>query len=52
MSDRFEDNQPGQDEASVHGAPPLGAPEMVKEREKKEDGRYIIFYSFGNEEEG
>ena len=52
MSDRFEDDQPGQDEASVHGAPPLGAPEMEKEREKKDDGRYIIFYSFGDEEEG
>jgi hypothetical protein len=25
-------------------------PEMVKERETKEDGRYIIFYSFGEEE--
>ena len=24
-------------------------PEMVKERETKEDGRYIIFYSFGDE---
>jgi len=51
MSDRFEDNQPGQDEAPVHGARPLGAPEMVKERENKEDGRYIIFYSFGHDEE-
>jgi hypothetical protein len=26
-------------------------PEMVKERETKEDGRYIIFYSFGDDEE-
>jgi hypothetical protein len=25
-------------------------PEVVKERETKEDGRYIIFYSFGDEE--
>jgi hypothetical protein len=25
-------------------------PGMVKERETKEDGRYIIFYSFGGEE--
>jgi hypothetical protein len=25
-------------------------PEMAKERETKEDGRYIIFYSFGDEE--
>jgi hypothetical protein len=24
---------------------------MVKERETKEDGRYIIFYSFGAEED-
>ena len=27
-------------------------PEMVKEREMKEDGRYIIFYDFGDGEEG
>ena len=50
MPDRFENNQPGQDEALGRGAPPRGAPEMAKEREKKEDGRYIIFYSFWDEE--
>ena len=27
-------------------------PEMVKERETKEDGRYIIFYTFEDEEGG
>ena len=27
-------------------------PEMVKERETKEDGRYILFYSFGEEDDG
>jgi hypothetical protein len=26
-------------------------PEFDKERETKEDGRYIIFYTFGEEEE-
>jgi hypothetical protein len=26
-------------------------PEFEKERETKEDGRYIIFYTFGEEEE-
>ena len=26
-------------------------PAMKKERETKEDGRYIIFFSFGDEEE-
>ena len=26
-------------------------PEMAKERETKEDGRYIIFYSFGEARE-
>ena len=29
---------------------PEGAPAYRKERETKEDGRYIIFYSFGDEE--
>lgn len=28
-----------------------GEVEYVKEREQKDDGRYIIFYSFGAEEE-
>jgi hypothetical protein len=27
-------------------------PEAKKERELKDDGRYIIFYTFGDEEEG
>jgi hypothetical protein len=26
-------------------------PEFEKERETKEDGRYIIFYTFGEEQE-
>jgi hypothetical protein len=51
MSDRFEDNQPGQNEGLVHGARQPGVSEMMKERETKEDGRYIIFYSFGGDEE-
>jgi hypothetical protein len=27
-------------------------PELKKEREAKDDGRYIIFYTFEDEEEG
>ena len=42
------------DRAEGSPAEPEGSPqdeiEMAKERETKEDGRYIIFYSFGDEE--
>jgi hypothetical protein len=31
--------------------PAQGEAEYVKEREQKDDGRYIIFYSFGAEED-
>ncbi len=44
----------GNDRAEAHAAAGENAqqePEMVKERETKEDGRYIVFYSFGHEEE-
>jgi hypothetical protein len=47
-------DRPENNPADVHAA---GAedvtrePEMVKERETKEDGRYIIFYSFGEARE-
>jgi hypothetical protein len=47
--DRSVDNQSGQNKASVQSVCSRRAPEMEKERETKEDGRYIIFYSFGNE---
>ena len=39
----------GREGAEAGGETPR-QPEMVKERETKEDGRYIIFYSFGDEE--
>ncbi|HEX2182407.1 MAG TPA: hypothetical protein VHH10_08980 [Rubrobacteraceae bacterium] len=44
----------GDKRADTSAAGPGGTarePEMVKERETKEDGRYIIFYSFGDGEE-
>jgi hypothetical protein len=31
--------------------PSEGGADYVRERELKEDGRYIIFYSFGDEED-
>jgi hypothetical protein len=52
MSDRFADEQTGQDEPPGRSAHSQGASRMHKEREAKEDGRYIIFYSFGDEEAG
>jgi len=48
--DRSVDNQSGQNKPSVRSVYSRRAPEMEKERETKEDGRYIIFYSFGDEE--
>ena len=48
--DRSVDNQGGQNKPSVRSVCSRGASEMEKERETKEDGRYIIFYSFGNQE--
>ncbi len=44
----------GNNRAGNGGADPENAarePEVVKEREKKEDGRYIIFYAFEDEGE-
>ena len=52
MSDRFVDEQTGQDEPPGHSAHPQGAAQMRKERETKEDGRYIIFYTFEDREGG
>jgi hypothetical protein len=52
MSDRFADEQTGQDEPPGRSAHSQGASRMHKEREAKEDGRYIIFYTFENEREG
>jgi hypothetical protein len=48
--DRSVDNQSGQNKLSVRSVCSQEASEMEKERETKEDGRYIIFYSFGNQE--
>ena len=47
--DRFADDQSGQNEPPVQSVRSRGALEMEKERETKEDGRYIIFYSFEGE---
>ena len=41
----------GKDHAEGNAAERQDEPEMVKERETKEDGRYIIFYSFGDGED-
>jgi hypothetical protein len=43
-------DRPENNPADVHAAGAEDVPrelEMVKERETKEDGRYIILYSFG-----
>ncbi len=47
--DRFADDQSGQNEPPVQDARSRGALDMEKERETKVDGRYIIFYSFGDD---
>ena len=47
-------DRPENNPADVHAAGAEDVPrelEMVKERETKEDGRYIIFYSFEDEGE-
>ena len=44
--DRSSNNYPDKSAAE-----PEDETSMVKEREAKEDGRYIIFYSFGDEED-
>ena len=43
--DRFE-NKPAEGASDGRSDSPREEVEMVKERETKEDGRYIIFYSF------
>lgn len=43
--DRFENN-PAEDASDGRSDAPREEVEMLKERETKEDGRYIIFYSF------
>jgi hypothetical protein len=48
--DRSSENHTGQNEPSGSKPPSRGRTEVKKERETKEDGRYIIFYSFGVEE--
>jgi hypothetical protein len=48
--DRSSENHTGQNEPSGSRPSSRGRTEVKKERETKEDGRYIIFYSFGIEE--
>jgi hypothetical protein len=45
MSDRSEPNPPWEEPR-----PTEGEVNFLKERELKDDGRYIIFYSFDDEE--
>ncbi len=49
--DRSENN-PAEGTAAGAENVPRKETEMVKERATKEDGRYIIFYSFGDKEGG
>jgi hypothetical protein len=42
-------NHSGNDRAAEGEQTPRG---MMKEREPKDDGRYIIYYTFEDEEEG
>ncbi len=52
MPDRFVGERGGRYGPPGHSAPREDAPRMRKERETKEDGRYIIFYTFEEEEAG
>jgi hypothetical protein len=47
--DRSENDRTGM---SAEAEETLREPALAKERETKEDGRYIIFYSFGSEGAG
>jgi hypothetical protein len=49
--DRSSDNHAGQNEPSGWRPPSRGEAVVQKEREAKEDGRYIIFYHFEDERE-
>jgi hypothetical protein len=45
-------NDAGQNEQPEPGVCSKGGTGVMKERETKEDGRYIIFYTFEDEEKG
>ena len=49
--DRSSENHTGQSEPSRSRPPSRGGTDLRKEREPKEDGRYIIFYTFEDEGE-
>ncbi len=49
--DRSPESHTGQNEPSEWGPPARGGAAVHKEREPKEDGRYIIFYHFEDERE-
>ncbi len=49
--DRSSQNHTGQNEPPGSRPPSRGGAEVKKERETKEDGRYIIFYAFEDEGE-
>jgi hypothetical protein len=44
-------SRPGHNEQPQPGAPAPGTTGVKKEREPKDDGRYIIFYTFEGERE-
>jgi hypothetical protein len=48
--ERSSENHATQNEPSGSRPASRGGTEVKKERETKEDGRYIIFYEFGDEE--
>ena len=51
MDRSAENHTGGSYEPPVQGAPSPGGTEVKKERETKDDGRYIIFYTFEDEYE-
>ena len=49
--DRSSKNHTGHNEQPEQCASSPGRTEVKKEREAKEDGRYIVFYTFEDEDE-
>ena len=49
--ERSTENHTSHNEHPEQGVPLPGRPEAKKEREPKDDGRYIIFYTFEEEDE-
>jgi hypothetical protein len=49
--DRSSENRAGRNEQPEQGVPSQARTQVLKERETKEDGRYIIFYTFEDDGE-